>query len=154
GRLTNNEVLSGIPGGPRDHFGVPYSITEEFVAVYRMHQLLPDHLSLRSLRDNHVLAERAFPEVADRRTREVMQQISMADLLYSCGTLHPGAVTLHNFPNSLRERRDPDGVLIDLAAVDILRSRERGVPRYNTFRRLVHRRQVATFEEMTDNPEW
>jgi hypothetical protein len=154
GRLTSNEVVSGIPGGPRDHFGVPYSITEEFVAVYRMHQLLPDDLSLRSHQDNHVLAERTFPEVADRHAREVMQQISMADLLYSCGTLHPGAITLHNFPNTLRERPDPDGVLIDLAAVDVLRSRERGVPRYNAFRRLIRRRPVATFEEMTDNPEW
>ena len=35
-----------------------------------------------------------------------------------------------------RFRRD-DGMEIDLAAVDILRSRERGVPRYNRFRRLL-----------------
>jgi hypothetical protein len=42
GRLSRSEVLSGIPGSPTDHFGVPYSITEEFVAVYRMHPLVPD----------------------------------------------------------------------------------------------------------------
>jgi hypothetical protein len=33
GRITPNEVLQGIPGSPTDHDGVPYSLTEEFVAV-------------------------------------------------------------------------------------------------------------------------
>jgi alpha-dioxygenase len=27
----------------------PYSLTEEFVSVYRMHSLLPDHLDLRDI---------------------------------------------------------------------------------------------------------
>ncbi|MBA2345857.1 MAG: heme peroxidase, partial [Rubrobacter sp.] len=34
GRISESEVLSGIPGSPKDHYGVPYAITEEFVAVY------------------------------------------------------------------------------------------------------------------------
>jgi hypothetical protein len=42
GRLTANEFISGIPGSPTEHHGVPYSLTEEFTAVYRMHPLLPD----------------------------------------------------------------------------------------------------------------
>jgi hypothetical protein len=54
----------------------------------------------------------------------------------------------------LRHRDEPDGTLIDLAAIDILRIRERGVPRYNAFRKLMHRRPVRSFEELTDNPEW
>jgi hypothetical protein len=43
-------VLSGLVGlrRPRDH-GVPYSLTEEFVSVYRMHSLLPDKLILRDI---------------------------------------------------------------------------------------------------------
>lgn len=43
-------ILSGLVGlrKPRDH-GVPYSLTEEFVSVYRMHALLPDHLILRDI---------------------------------------------------------------------------------------------------------
>ena len=48
----------------------------------------------------------------------------------------------------------PDGSLVDLATIDILRSRERGVPRYNQFRRLFHLEPVKSFSEMTDNPEW
>ena len=31
--------------------------------------------------------------------------------------------------------------------------RERGVPRYNEFRRLLHLKAFDTFEEMTDTPE-
>ena len=78
----------------------------------------------------------------------------MADLFYSFGTLHPGAITLHNFPRFLQDFDRPDGEHLDLAAIDILRDRERGVPRYNQFRRLFHLNAVGSFEELTDNPEW
>ena len=36
-RLNDNDLLGGIPGSPTDHHGTPFSLTEEFVAVYRMH---------------------------------------------------------------------------------------------------------------------
>jgi hypothetical protein len=78
----------------------------------------------------------------------------MADLLYSFGTLHPGLVTLHNFPKFLQEFERPDGNPQDLGATDILRSRELGVPRYNDFRRLLHLTPADSFEALTDNPEW
>ena len=41
--------IRGIPGSPTNHHGVPYSLTEEFVSVYRMHPLIPDEFSFRSL---------------------------------------------------------------------------------------------------------
>ena len=47
-----------------------------------------------------------------------------------------------------------NGERFDLATIDILRDRERGLPRYNAFRRMVHKAPFETFEEMTDNPEW
>ena len=43
--------------------------------------------------------------------------------------------------------------MIDLAATDVLRVRERGVPRYNDFRELFHKPRVRSFEELTGNPE-
>jgi hypothetical protein len=70
-----------------------------------------------------------------------MDEIAMTDLLYSFGTLHPGVVVLHNFPRFLQEFERPDGHFQDLAATDILRSRELGLPRYNDFRRLLHLRR-------------
>src|SRR5207248_3872289 len=47
GRISESEVISGIPGSHTDHYGVPYAITEEFVAVYRLHPLIPDDFSFR-----------------------------------------------------------------------------------------------------------
>ena len=77
----------------------------------------------------------------------------MADVLYSFGTSHPGAITLHNFPKFLQHFDRADGELVDLASIDVVRVRERGVPRYNEFRRLLHLEPYDTFEEMADTPE-
>ncbi|MDQ3803517.1 MAG: heme peroxidase [Acidobacteriota bacterium] len=154
GRLSRNEIISGIVGGETNHFGVPYALTEEFVAVYRMHPLVPDDYVFRSASDGAVLQERDFRGISDRRIPELFGQVPMADLLYSFGVAHPGAIQLHNFPRALQHYERPDGVVMDLAATDILRSRELGVPRYNQFRQLLHKPPVRTFEELTSNREW
>ena len=56
GKRSKNDVLGGIPGSSTDHHGIPYSLTEEFVAVYRMHPLLPDDFTFRSVETDEVLA--------------------------------------------------------------------------------------------------
>ncbi len=61
---------------------------------------------------------------------------------------------MHNYPRHLQNLLRDSGERLDLAAVDILRDRERGVPRYNRFRRLVHLEPVKSFEEITDNAVW
>jgi hypothetical protein len=154
GRISPSEVISGIPGSARDHFGVPYSITEEFIAVYRMHPLIPDDYQIRSARTDQALQQYAFPELAGKRAQGVVDQVGMTDLLYSFGIAHPGAIRLHNYPRALQQFERPDGIVVDLAAHDILRTRELGAPRYNAFRRLVHLRPAQRFEDMTDNPVW
>jgi hypothetical protein len=55
GRISAREEISGIPGGETDHFGVPFALTEEFVAVYRMHPLVRDDWSLRASSDDREL---------------------------------------------------------------------------------------------------
>jgi Animal haem peroxidase len=154
GRLSRSELVSGIVGGRTNHFGVPYALTEEFVAVYRMHPLIPDDYAFRSAKTDALLQERPFREITDRRIPELFDQIPMTDLLYSFGIAHPGAIQLHNFPRDLQRYERPDGILLDLASIDIMRSRELGVPRYNTFRQLLHKPLVRTFEELTTNREW
>jgi hypothetical protein len=154
GRIVNNEVISGIVGGRTNHFGVPYSITEEFAAVYRMHSLLPDDYTFRSAVNDKELQKLKFADVAQRNTTELMQQISMQDLFYSFGTANSGELTLHNYPRGLQNFLRPDGEFMDLAATDILRSRELGVPRYNQFRKLLHLPPVESFEELTDSWKW
>ena len=154
GKRSRNEVLGGIPGSATDHHGVPYSLTEEFVAVYRMHPLLPDDFTFRSIESDEVLQERTFRELGVDDVRDRLDEVGFVDALYSFGIAHPGAITLHNYPRFLQELRKPDGTVVDLAAIDVLRIRERGVPRYNEFRRLFHLKPAETFEELTDDPEW
>ena len=153
GRISKSEIISGIPGSPVDHHGTPYSLTEEFVAVYRMHPLIPDEFEFRSL-DDEVLAELTFPELNALHARERVGELTMLNTLYSMGTSHPGAITLHNYPRFLQHFDRPDGFKMDLAAIDILRSRERGVPRYAKFRELFHMKPLTSFEQITPNKQW
>jgi hypothetical protein len=133
---------------------VPYSLTEEFTIVYRMHPLIPDDYTFRSVADDSVLARLTFRDIAGPHTREVTNKVSHADLFYSFGIEHPGALVLNNYPKFLQEFERPDNDrLMDLAATDILRTRELGVPRYNDFRRLLHCKPARSFEELTDDPE-
>ena len=154
GRLGDGEIISGIPGSPADHHGVPYSITEEFVSVYRLHPLLPDDFSFRAIEGDRPLEERDLSELTGSQADAFLQRVALDDALYSLGTRHPGAVTLHNYPRSLQSLRKLDGSLLDLAATDILRDRERGVPRYNDFRQRLHLKPAASFEDLASDPGW
>jgi hypothetical protein len=163
GRITSSEILQGIPGSRTDHFGVPYSLTEEFVAVYRMHPLIPDDFTFRSATDNTELARYALRDLLLGHVRERLREFDgkkgkkgkIQDIFYSFGRSYPGALNLHNFPIHLQEfTQHMDGPLVDLATIDIVRTRERGVPRYNEFRRLLRLKPASSFEDLTDNPQW
>ena len=152
--LNDNELLGGIPGSPTDHHTAPYSLTEEFVAIYRMHSLMPDDYTIRSHASHAVLGEFTLPDLSGRKGRTVVERFDCQDLFYSFGVAHPGALRLHNFPKHLQNLTQDNGERFDLAAVDLLRDRERGVPRYNRFRRLLRMPAVKSFDELSDNPTW
>src|SRR5277367_3297646 len=120
---------------------------------------LPEYTVLTCFRDNI-----AFFNIADgkhqttiplenmifTRAQEPLDNgISFADAFYSFGINYPGAITNNNYPNFLQNLNAPDGFIRDLGTVDILRDRERGVPRYNQFRRLLRMPPMKTFEELT-----
>jgi hypothetical protein len=153
-RFTNKDLFVGIPGSPTNHHSAPYSLTEEFVAVYRMHPLIRDEYSLRRTLDDSQFEERSFAEITDRHGNELLENAPTTDLLYSLGTLHPGALQLHNYPKLLQHFTRPDGKIVDLASIDIMRSRELGVPRYTVFRELLHLRPINSFEELTEDASW
>jgi hypothetical protein len=155
GRLSKSEIISGIPGSPVNHHGALFALTEEFTSVYRLHPLIPDEYAFCSLATGREIRRVPFIEIALRKANTCLgEDVTMGDAFYSFGIAHPGAITLHNFPNALRDFTTPEGVRIDLAAADIMRDRERGVPRYNQFRELIHRQPVRSFEELTSNPVW
>ena len=158
GRFDDSEAFSGIMGSETDHHAAPYSMTEEFVASYRMHSLIPDDFSFRRAKDDSKIFDATMLEVSHGFASTIYGKVgSFEDVLYSVGTMHPGALVLHNFPNTLRKLPiDPakPGLFMDLAAVDILRDRERGVPRYCEFRRLIGMKAPRSFEELTTNQQW
>jgi hypothetical protein len=119
-----------------------------------MHPLIPDELDFYAHQTGQFLVKQEFPNVFGQRTRGFMQEVAMPDLFYSFGISYPGAITLHNYPHFLRQLVKDDGEVFDLAAVDILRDRERGIPRYNHFREIIGRGRVKSFEEITSNPQW
>ena len=155
GRISENEGVSGIPGSPVNHHAAPYSLTEEFVSVYRMHPLIPDDIEIRSLSTGRLLKSLTFPEVAFGNAGNVIGgEVNVEDVIYSFGISHPGAITLHNDPRFLQELVKPDGERLDLAAVDVLRDRERGVPRYNEFRKHLRMPRVKSFKALTKDKRW
>ncbi|BAY07790.1 peroxidase family protein [Calothrix sp. NIES-2098] len=154
GRVSDDETISGIIGSPTDHHTAPYYITEEFVTVYRLHPLIPDEFEFYSHTTGKLRRKGDFFEVGGKRSRGVVEEIGLADLFYSLGIAHPGAITLHNYPKALQQLIRDNGETFDLAAIDILRDRERGVPRYNDFREIIGRGRVQSFEEITSNQAW
>jgi hypothetical protein len=154
GRVSDNEVISGIPGSSQAHHAAPYALTEEFVSVYRLHPLIPDDFRLYSAKNDGLLGKFSFLEFQGNNTRPVMEKFEMADLFYSFGVAHPGAIALHNFPRFLQVFERINGEKLDVAAIDILRDRERGVPRYNEFRRLLRIAPVKSFKQLTGVPRF
>ncbi|KAH7631581.1 hypothetical protein SMAC4_08010 [Sordaria macrospora] len=152
GRLSKtSEIISGIPGSGAEQDGTPYSLTEEFVSVYRMHSLMPETIAFFSATSgNHATT---IPVVDTTFTKSQTPfdsaGLSFADVFYSFGINYPGAITNNNYPDFLRNLRTPDGQVRDLGTVDILRDRERGVPRYCEFRRMLRLSVPKTFEDLT-----
>jgi len=122
--------------------------------MYRLHGLIRDEYEFRSTRTGEVIAEKILPDISGAFAREFMDGTDLADLAYTFGILHPGALRLHNYPRYLQNLRRDNGDRLDLATIDVLRDRERGIPRYNEFRELIGMRRVKSFEELTDNPQW
>ena len=150
------DMFTGIPLSDTDHHGAPYSLTEEFNAVYRLHPLIPDEVEIKDFKNGTTRHSFKIEEIAFAKARApfAIAGASMEDAIYSFGTAHPGAITIKNFPNFLRNLTLPPdpatGIQqkLDLGAVDILRDRERGVPRYNEFRRQLRKEPVKDWNEL------
>lgn len=151
GRKSSSEVMGGIIGSMPEHHAAPYSMTEEFTAVYRMHSLMPDTFHFRRHVDDAAIETRSLTEVTGEHVHGLYERISLADAFYTLGTAHPGLLTLHNFPETLRDLplQAPSQRRVDLATIDIVRDRERGVPRYCEFRRHLRMKVPTTFLELT-----
>ncbi len=148
---VENPELGGVVGNPINKHGRGFGLTEEFVEVYRLHSLLPEQLMLQR-RDDPAPAEPLdFVRSRQSGSPRVTAAYAMADLFYSFGNQHPGALVLNNYPRFLQELSIPGNPFFDMGTVDIVRARERGVPRYNEFRRQLGLHPITRFEDLCDD---
>ena len=151
---VSNPEMGGVVGNPINKHGQPYGLTEEFVEVYRLHSLLPEAIAIRSASDpGTVVEEVPFVETRQAGSGKLTARTAMADLFYSFGVQQPGQLVLNNYPDFMRELSVPGNPLFDMGVVDILRARERGVPRYNEFRRQLGLNLIREFGDLTDDSD-
>jgi len=149
-----DHALAGIVGSTEpNNYGVPYTLTEEFVAVYRMHPLMRDNIDVYDIGSNVVARQIPIQDTRDGDAESMLNVERPERLWYSFGITNPGALTLKNYPNFLRNLSVPFAGNIDLATIDVLRDRERGIPRYNEFRRQIGLNPITKFEDLTTDPE-
>jgi len=148
---VRNPELGGVVGNPINKHGVTYAFSEEFVEVYRLHSLLPETLQIKKSSTGEKIMEIPFPETRQAGAAKLTKKVSMADLFYSFGNQHPGQLVLNNYPRFMQELSIPFNPVFDMGAVDIIRARERGVPRYNEFRRQLGLKPISKFEDLTDD---
>ncbi|GAB5543670.1 MAG: peroxidase family protein [Sandaracinaceae bacterium] len=149
--LYPNPVVYGVVGNAagRDLHDAAYAMTEEFVSVYRMHPLLPEVFAVRSARSGRLRQIVPTGRTRDGGGRQLVERHGMTDMLYTFGTSHPGALVLGNYPRFLQDIEIPGRGVMDMGTVDVLRDRERGVPRYNQARQMLGMPPVPDFLTLT-----
>jgi hypothetical protein len=150
--LKNPEHINGGV----NHFGSPFNFPEEFVTVYRLHPLIPDLIEYREWGHdpNRILKMTPVVETFRSRATEAMRQGGLANWALSMGRQRLGLLTLGNHPAFLQNltlpRLKTTTGKVDVAALDIIRDRERGVPRFNEFRRQYGLKQLRSFDDFID----
>ena len=145
----------GHVNGGVNHFGSPFNFPEEFTTVYRLHPLIPDLLEVRDPARPDRIALR-LPTVSTFRSGATlaMEEHGMPSLGLSLGRQRLGLLTLRNHPLFLQNLPMPPSRTgtgkLDVIALDLIRDRERGIPRYNEFRRQYGLRSVTSFDDFVD----
>ncbi|XP_042965102.1 alpha-dioxygenase 2-like isoform X3 [Carya illinoinensis] len=118
-------------------------------------ELLKTDTLLAGMRINWVPMRKLVGSEGERS----LSRIGMEQMLVSMGHQACGAVTLWNYPSWMRnlvahdingeDRLDP----VDMATMEIYRDRERGVARYNEFRRNLLMIPISKWEDLTDDDD-
>jgi hypothetical protein len=160
--ITNPKYTNGGV----NHFGSPFNFPEEFVSVYRLHPLVPDLLEYRDLKSdpNKIVKKVAVVDTFEAKATPAMQTMGIENWGLTLGRQRLGLLTLHNSPMFLQNlkmgRLDSPTQQIDVVALDIIRDREHGVPRFNEFRRQYGLRQLTSYDDFIDpavqpgTPDW
>jgi hypothetical protein len=148
-------LLEGLVGGDLQLHDRDFALTEEFTSVYRLHSLLPETLQLRGA-SGEAKSEK-MQDVREEKEPAILARYGVENVARSLGKQAAASLTIGNFPAFMRNINVPitlKGVKLgpelqfDLAAVDLVRDRERGVPRYNEFRRQLNLQPIQKFTDL------
>jgi len=150
--MKDDAALRKFVNGGTNHFGSPFNFPEEFVTVYRLHALVPDLIDYRVLdHPNEIAFEIPVVMTFRGQATPFMHERGLANWAVSMGRQRLGALALQNHPRFLQNLRmnrlQSPTKTIDVAALDIIRDRERGVPRFNEFRRQYGLHQLSGFDD-------
>ncbi|MES9944927.1 MAG: peroxidase family protein [Candidatus Thiodiazotropha sp.] len=141
--------------GGINHFGSPFNFPEEFTSVYRLHPLVPDLIEMRQKEQPNLIKAKVpvFESVRDGSTT-LMREHGLDNWALSMGRQRLGVLHLRNQPMFLQNlpmpHLDSETRKIDVVALDLIRDRERGVPRFNEFRRQIGLKHLSSFDDFVD----
>ena len=142
--------------GGINHFGSPFNFPEEFTTVYRLHTMVPDLLEYRELdKDPNVIREKV-PVIDTFRglATAAMDSRGLANWALSMGRQRLGLLYLRNHAQFLQNldmpRLNSPTQKLDVVALDLIRDREHGVPRFNEFRRQYGLKYLTSFDDFID----
>lgn len=152
--IWNISNPQNLAGGV-NHFGSPFNFPEEFITVYRLHALVPDLIEYRNLgKPNEIKNKIPVVDTFEGKATEAMRSRGLSNWALSMGRQRLGLLALQNAPRFLQNLRIPrlnsETQRIDVTALDLIRDRERGVPRFNEFRRQYGLRQLTSFDDFVD----
>ena len=147
--------LEGDVNGGINHFGSPFNFPEEFTSVYRLHALVPDLIDFREKENpNNISLKIPVFDTARGAATEHMHQRGIDNWALSMGRQRLGLLHLQNLPLFLQNlpmpHLDSATQKLDIVALDLIRDRERGVPRFNEFRRQIGLKTLTSFDDFID----
>ncbi|MBL4828181.1 MAG: hypothetical protein JKY66_10815 [Spongiibacteraceae bacterium] len=141
--------------GGVNHFGSPFNFPEEFSTVYRLHPLVPDLIEYREWeKPNDIQLKIPMIKVVRANVSDEIKNRGLENWGLSMGRQRLGLLHLQNHPLFLQNLDVPHlksgSNKIDVIALDIIRDRERGIPRFNEFRRQIGLKSLNSFDDFID----
>ena len=145
-----HDVNGGI-----NHFGSPFNFPEEFTSAYRLHALMPDLIEYRDVQQpNDIQLKIPVIDTVRAKATAQMHQRGIENWALSMGRQRLGALHLRNLPLFLQNLNMPHldslSKKLDIVALDLIRDRERGVPRFNEFRRQIGLKTLTSYDDFID----
>lgn len=149
-----NQLEEDVNGGI-NHFGSPFNFPEEFTSVYRLHALVPDLIEYREReKPNNISLKIPVIDTVRSSATEHMHKRGIDNWALSMGRQRLGLLHLRNLPLFLQNlpmpHLDSETKKLDIVALDIIRDRERGIPRFNEFRRQIGLKTLTSFDDFID----